>query len=55
MSETAADAILSIEQLTLALPADADRAFAVEAVCIRGRSFVSSVNPAPARRSAPPL
>jgi peptide/nickel transport system ATP-binding protein len=34
MSETAADAILSIEQLTLALPADADRAFAVEAVSL---------------------
>ena len=32
MSET--DAILSIEQLTLALPADADRAFAVEAVSL---------------------
>jgi peptide/nickel transport system ATP-binding protein len=34
MSETAADAILSIEQLTLALPAEADRAFAVEAVSL---------------------
>ncbi|MBR1285628.1 ABC transporter ATP-binding protein [Bradyrhizobium sp. AUGA SZCCT0177] len=35
MSETVAeDAILSIEQLTLALPADADRAFAVEAVSL---------------------
>ncbi|HMH62343.1 MAG TPA: ABC transporter ATP-binding protein, partial [Bradyrhizobium sp.] len=34
MSETAADAILSIEQLTLALPADADRAFAVETVSL---------------------
>jgi peptide/nickel transport system ATP-binding protein len=34
MSETAADAILSIEQLTLALPADADRAFAVEEVSL---------------------
>jgi peptide/nickel transport system ATP-binding protein len=34
MSNRAADAILSIEQLTLALPADADRAFAVEAVSL---------------------
>jgi peptide/nickel transport system ATP-binding protein len=34
MSETAADAILSIEQLTLALPADADRAFAVENISL---------------------
>jgi len=34
MSETATNAILSIEQLTLALPADADRAFAVEAVSL---------------------
>ena len=34
MSETATEAILSIEQLTLALPADADRAFAVEEVSL---------------------
>src|SRR4051794_16673517 len=34
MSETAADAILSIEQLTLALPADADRPFAVEGISL---------------------
>jgi peptide/nickel transport system ATP-binding protein len=34
MSETAADAILSIEQLTLALPADADRAYAVEDISL---------------------
>jgi peptide/nickel transport system ATP-binding protein len=34
MSETTAEAILSIEQLTLALPADADRAFAVEQVSL---------------------
>src|SRR3977135_1184764 len=32
MSETAVDAILSIEQLTLALPADAERAFAADGV-----------------------
>lgn len=34
MSETTAQAILSIEQLTLALPATADRAFAVEGVSL---------------------
>ena len=34
MSETAADAILSIEQLTLALPADADRPYAVENISL---------------------
>ena len=34
MSETAADAILSIEQLTLALPADADRPYAVEGISL---------------------
>jgi len=56
MSET--DAILSIEQLTLALPADADRAFAVEAIslALHPRQILCVVGESgSARRSAPPL